>query len=530
MKFSPVQKSQSTSCCDLSPSALALFLAVLIGLVAISDQSLWIDEANSAVKAMQSTWEEFREAMTLDRSSDLQMPFYMAGLWGWEKLFGSSEFTLRAFNLPFFVLALLAITRCMEIPRIQKVFFVLFACVSPFLWAYLDEARPYILQFCGAVLAMTGLLNAAQPGHSQPSARLPLRDLILFSAGILVLCGSSLIGVIYSFFFGLAFIVAWLRRESISAFFKRADFWIVAVVSAILLAALGVYYFWTLQIGAKASGVGKTNLLSIGFAVYEFLGFSGLGPGRADLRENPVAALKGNLPFLAAFAAISGVFFLVGAKCLLKRSTQPNNESRGDIFPVRLIGGTALLCTGVVVLLGIFGQFRIVGRHFMPLFPFFLLLISILAVALWESEKKLLRGVVCLILLASLASALAFRFSPVHAKDDYRSAAAEAREVLDEGGVVWWAADPAGAEYYGLPKMMRGVPVLWKDSASAVSVIVSNLPETDLAQLPPPTLVIISKPDIYDNSGTISRFLKQNSFFLDRNAVPAFSFARKSAP
>lgn len=523
-----MQKAQSTSCCDLSPSALALFLAVLIGLVAISDQSLWIDEANSAVKAMQSTWAEFRAAMTLDRNSDLQMPFYMAGLWGWEKLFGSSESTLRAFNLPLFVLALLVVTKCMELPRIQKVFFVLFACVSPFLWAYLDEARPYILQFFGAVLAMAGLWNAAQPGHSQTPARFPLRDLILFSAGILILCGSSLIGVIYSFFFGLAFLVAWLRRESISAIFKRADFWIVAGVSAILLAALGMYYFWTLQIGAKASGVGKTNLLSIGFAVYEFLGFSGLGPGRADLRENPVAALQGNLPFLAAFAAISGIFFLVGAKCLLRQCTQSSKESRGGVFPVLLIGGTALLCAGIVVLLGIFGQFRIVGRHFMPLFPFFLLLISILAVALWESEKKLQRGIVGLILLASLASALAFRFSPVHAKDDYRSAAEEAREFLDTGGVVWWAADPAGAEYYSLPKMMRGVPVLWKDSASAISVIVSNLPETDLAKLPTPTLVIISKSDIYDSSGSIVRFLEQNGFTLDRNAVPAFSFVHRN--
>lgn len=515
---------------SLSASALALSLGVLLALIAVSDQSLWIDEANTAVIAMAESFSGFQQGLENDKGSTMQMPFYVAGLWGWEKLFGSSEFTLRAFNLPFFVLALLVVTKCMELPRIQKVFFVLFACVSPFIWAYLDEARPYILQFCGAVLAMTGLWNAAQPGHSTPPARLPLRDLLLFSAGILLLCGSSLIGVIYSFFFGIAFLVAWLRRESISATFKRADFWIIAGVSAILLAALGMYYFWTLQIGAKASGVGKTNLLSIGFAVYEFLGFSGLGPGRADLRENPVAALKGNLPFLAAFAAVSGAFFLVGAKCLLKPSTQPNNENRRGAFPVLLIIATALLCAGVVVLLGIFGQFRVVGRHFMPLFPFFLLLISILAVALWESEKKFQRGIVGLVLLASLASALAFRFSPVHAKDDYRSAAEEAREVLGEGGVVWWAADPAGAEYYDLPEMARGVPVPWKDSASAFSMIVSNLPETDLAKLPIPTLVILSKPDIYDSSGSIVRYLEQTGFTLDRNVVPAFSFARKYAP
>lgn len=487
-------------------SAIVLIFCLLVGGIAISTQSLWIDEANTAMPVMERSLSGFVSRLENDKGSTMQMPLYMAGLWGWEKFFGSSEFALRSFNLPFFVLALLAITICIELSRIQKVFLVLFTCASPFLWAYLDEARPYILQFCGAVLAMIGLWNAAQPGHFQTPARLPIRDLLLFSAGILILCGSSLIGVIYSFFFGLAFFVAWLRRESIPAIFKRPDFWIVAVLSATLLAALGIYYFWTLQIGAKASGVGKTNLLSIGFAVYEFLGFSGLGPGRADLRENPVAALKGNLPFLAAFAAISGAFFLVGAKCLLKRSPQPNNENRGGVFPALLIVATALLCAGVVVLLGIFGQFRIVGRHFMPLFPFFLMLISILAVALWESEKKLQRGIVCLILLASLASALAFRFSPVHAKDDYRSAAAEAREVLDAGGVVWWAADPAGAEYYGLPKAKSNNQTE-SDTLRGSLFLVSNAERSYLEVLPDPKLVVLSKPDIYDASSQLKKWL-----------------------
>ena len=63
-----------------------LFLLLIAGataFLAVSSQSLWIDEANSAVKAIVPTWSEFVAKMSVERGSDLQMPGYMILLWIW---------------------------------------------------------------------------------------------------------------------------------------------------------------------------------------------------------------------------------------------------------------------------------------------------------------------------------------------------------------------------------------------------------------------------------------------------------------
>src|SRR5437879_429416 len=82
---------------------LTVALAVLISLVAVSGRSLWIDEALTAVKAMEPTLAGWSQAMLQDKTSDLQMPLYMVYIWGHEKIFGPSEWSLRLANLPWFV-------------------------------------------------------------------------------------------------------------------------------------------------------------------------------------------------------------------------------------------------------------------------------------------------------------------------------------------------------------------------------------------------------------------------------------------
>ena len=46
--------------------------------------------------------------MVAEKMSDLQMPLYMAYVWGWARLFGAEEWVLRAANLPWFIGGLLA--------------------------------------------------------------------------------------------------------------------------------------------------------------------------------------------------------------------------------------------------------------------------------------------------------------------------------------------------------------------------------------------------------------------------------------
>ncbi len=497
------------------PGILALLLGIATALVAVSGQSLWIDEANSALKAITPTWTIFSQTMQTELGSDLQMPLYMLMLWGWEKIFGHSEYALRALNIPLFVFALIVLGSARRLAISTRLFALLFACTSPFLWSYLDEARPYTLQFLAAVTAAVPLINLCLCSEPPPTG-----DLAIFTAGIVLLCASSLIGVIYSLLFGTAFLLLWIQRESWRSLLARKDLHIAATVGVVLLALLAGYYAWSLHVGAKASSVGRTNAFTIGFALYEFLGFSGFGPARSALRDSPVAAIVPLLPMLTAYLA-AWVFFLLIARRgtrFFDISATGHDISFGIVVPLLIVAAASFVA---IVLLGRVGEFRVVGRHFMPLYPFLLIGVSTLATGAWASGRWIPRSAVVLLLLASVASAATYRFAPRHAKDDYRSAAALAREDADKGQVIWWAADRAAANFYQVfPQLMNAEPGFETNERTQV-FMANNRSAEYLKRLPAPTLVILSKPDINDGNGCLREFLVTRNYKVTEQ-LPAF--------
>jgi len=230
--------------------AATLVFVTLIAVVAVSNQSLWIDEGNSAMKAIQPSFVLFWEKMKELGGSDLQMPLYMGLLWMWEKIFGHSEYALRAQNIPFFALSAAVLLYLWDSERRLKLAFVFLMCFSPLLWVYLDEGRPYIFQFFGAACVLVALWNQAKMSHLN-------KNLAIFCLGSLALCGSSLTGVIFTFWFGLAFIVILIRQNAWRSIFSSKQTLVALMVTSIGMCCLGMYYFWTLSQGARASGVGK---------------------------------------------------------------------------------------------------------------------------------------------------------------------------------------------------------------------------------------------------------------------------------
>src|SRR5580704_15398813 len=109
--------------------------AVLVGLLAITRQSLWIDEALTAAKAAQPDLGGWWRAMLVDKASDLQMPLYMAYVWGFAKIFGTSEWALRAANIPWFVAGIFAVGKTNFFRRFSL---AVVALISPFARYYLD--------------------------------------------------------------------------------------------------------------------------------------------------------------------------------------------------------------------------------------------------------------------------------------------------------------------------------------------------------------------------------------------------------
>jgi uncharacterized membrane protein len=474
--------------------AAALVFVALIGVIAVSNQSLWIDEGNSAMKAIQPSFMLFWEKMKELSGSDLQMPLYMGLLWAWEKIFGHSEYALRSLNIPFFTLSAGILLYLWDAERRLKLAFVFLMCFSPMLWVYLDEARPYIFQFFGATSILVALWNQAKTPHLN-------KNLVIFCIGALALCGSSLTGVIFTFWFGLAFLFILIRQHAWRSIFSSKQNLVSLIVTSIGLSGLGLYFFWTLSQGARASGVGKTDLLSIGFCFYELLGFSGLGPDRLSLREHGITSLKPFFLPLTSLVIALTAFGISSALYITKSSRM--HRTKIFIFAAVFCGAVSMVAVGYIA------HFRVLGRHLMPILPFVLLLVSLGLMHLWQSDKKLSRAVVLTLCPLLIFSSLSTRFSPRFAKDDYRTAAQIAKSSLEDVKTIWWAADSATANYYGLEFSEKVINVM-------------GFSKSDLQNADMPSLVFLSKLDIYDSNRIISNFLDKNNF-IDTKIIKAFS-------
>lgn len=490
-------------------TGILLITGLVIAITAISEKSFWIDESNSAIKALAPTWSGFLGRMYVDRGSDLQMPGYMTALWVWEKITGPEEFALRSMNAPLFLGALCLVCFMLRVTMRRKALFVLFACSSSFLWIYLDEARPYILQFLGASLAMIGLYNMVV----LPCRNLMPRDSMLVLLGLVILLSSSLSTIIFvALYWVLLFYVIVKNYTKIRLLNNRS--FICAVISSVIISLLlAVYYYWTLGTGARASSVGKTNALSIVFCFYELAGFSGFGPGRGDLRASPILALKNHILFLTIYAINILAF---GFLCF----TPISRRLSGLKKPIILLICVVLMGVAIMFILGMTTHFRVLGRHLMPAFPFIVLAVSIGADNAIKMHKKVGLMMVSITIVLMFASSLIIRFSEYHAKDDYRGAAMQAKTSILKGGTVWWAADTSGALYYA-------VPIKHPESDLKGVYLTVNPTEAELGKLPSPDTVILSKADIYDNSGSLQEWLKSHGYLL---SVKLQSFSVYSRP
>lgn len=476
-----------------------LLAAFGVSLLATSGQSFWIDEGNSGFKAIQENFAAFWAIMIQDKGSDLQMPLYMFSIWLWEKLVGSSEFALRAMNIPFFLGSIATVLFALRQRMRHRFAFVVLACLWPMVWIYLDEARPYMFQFCGATLLLVALVNTCSDEQA-----LSLGDLILFCAGSLLLASASLTGVIYVFFFAVLFL--WLVRRCLRSIISSPAHLLVIAFAFLLMLALGGYYAWTLKMGARASSAGQTNLVSILFCWYELIGFSGMGPGRNSLRESGILALK---PYVFQLGVLS-----LGLAAFLGCSLAANRQSREVPRRVVLVvcaaaaGGLAILAAGIVM------DFRVLGRHLMPFVPFLLYLLAILLCSLFQSPSRVLRTVGSLFLLLLLVSCLQLRFGTRFAKDDYRDAAKVARHAVESGRCVWWAADVTSGRFYGVD--------IVEPTRPGHAFVANNRDTSFLAALPPADLVVLSKKDIYDPNGHL-RTLLQSRGFTVTSRLPAMT-------
>lgn len=459
---------------------LPLLLAIGVGALAVSSQSFWMDESATAITASQPNFSTWCRAMALNTGSDQQMPLYMLFAWLWEKFWSYGEWALRAANLPWLALALAALPR-----RPTQLLPVVL--ISPFLWFYLNEARPYALQICAGLLLLGALARLADNSNEKTGYR-------WFATGIVLLAGSSLIGMIWAGAFLISALI-FLHPEKCRRLVVENR--LTTAAATIFLSALAVYYWWTLMHVSNVTA-GETGIGNLAFAGYELLGFAGLGPGRAEIRTAGLASFLPFWPQLMVAVAVTTVVLLAGLKAGFQS------------VPRRVWLGVAVAFGAATVFLFVAGElkhFRVLGRHFAPLAPLLLLL---LAAGLNELRQRgrVGRAVVVIFISSSLASAFSLRFAERHAKDDYRSAAAVAHAAAAQHLRVWWCADINAGLYYGLPvapELAATTNQIW---------LALNASANALARQPVPDVVVLSRPEINDPLGAVRDWLAQNHFHV----------------
>jgi hypothetical protein len=325
------------------------------------------------------------------------------------------------------------------------------------------------------------------------------------ATAVLVLFASSLLGTVWAVSFVIAMLVV---RRGLPA--RRP----VLIAVALLIAAFAAYYAFTWSDAARGYHRSGASLLSLPFVAYELLGFSGFGPGKLQLRAEPVRSLIRSLPALLPLAATMTLFAVFALRHLPRR---PWNR------PATLVWSIALGVPSLVIFLGAFlFDYRPLPHNFLPAVPALLIGLAAVMQRALEHKSVFWRAAATLLPLLWLASSLNFRWQPVHAKDNYRDAAALAAAALRDNKEVWWAADPAAAYIYLTPVALEEMPGrAWAMQAPSWN---------DIRFKFPPRVIVISKPHIFDPQGAVARYAAENRF-VPALQLQAFTiFTREGDP
>jgi hypothetical protein len=267
-----------------------------------------------------------------------------------------------------------------------------------------------------------------------------------------------------------------------------------------LFGSLGIYCLAILHRGGYGV-VGRPGLANLAFAVYEFLGFSGLGPPRNDLRMQPILALVGAYWFWFSIGALA--WLSVAALFLdLTFSKQMDGLLR-NLLVVLLIGFAFGIASSMAL------QHQFWGRHLMGIFPFFMLMImqSLGAQSAHTRTELKRHAALLLLVVAWTVSCCRLRFMPQYAKDDYRAATAEVLAVSRlRGSKIVWLADAFTARYYGLASdntsdmanalPATSLPILGR--ASQPQNFTHEQAEAYVRRSKSTIVLALSRPDLFD--------------------------------
>ncbi|MFC1497330.1 hypothetical protein ACFLS1_02505 [Verrucomicrobiota bacterium] len=460
-------------------------VTLLLLTLAINGDSLWIDEITTA---WLSSATSFIDLIARIRStgSEAQMPMFVVYMWGWVRMFGTSEWYLRASNIPWIIIGILSLARLLRNYNCREACLLL--CLWPVLTYHMNEARPYIMTFSSAALTWVALDQLIiKPSTNRGWWRMA------FLAGFGACIGASMLNL----FVVPALIVYVIMRSRLLYSEEKSaiqTLWqnnrSVFLGAGAILMVFVVYYIWTLKngYGGQKTSFSITNLC---FACYEWSGFSGIGPPREIMRNLSFGEIAYGWRYVLLFFSLCWgyVFFvwIFEARKIMRLTFVPLTS---------FVTGNFLLLIAAVL-----APASLWGRHFVFTGPMFILLLAIVLGRIGVNRRSFIT-LILVVLMFSVSSAR-LRFDKQYKKDDYRHAVEVISSFKNEASefisLAWVGYDRAYSHYSN--------KTLGADTA-APDVVANNWTVSQVEEWlarHPHCLLLLHRPDKWDNTGAWGR-------------------------
>jgi len=393
--------------------AAALLHAVL-GVIGLSDQSLWLDEVMSISIATSNLEEAARWFSFLPE----QHPFYYLVAKVWLSLFGTTEAALRSLSLLFGVVTIplfFILVRDL-LGKVQGCAAALLLASSPFWLYYSQEGRMYTLL---VFLVVWASILAFKEMRTQD-----LKEVGLPWAYWCV----AIVGMYTHVFF--AFVVL---AHAVAMLIRSSD-WRHNVSRALLMGfpVLVAYLPWLwLILTNMPEGQSWKNLTHVLFGVpYTLTRFAigyGVLPANYRWKEHVGESLIEDAPFLVVVILAHAILFIRGGMVLAGCT----RESRVFLASALLVPLLVPLALAPIMILS--GE-----RYFLVVLPAYLSILSAGIVAyLTPGRHRLLRAAVpALLLLATARAVAAYQTNPDYGKEQWREVVARIETQSTPGSTL----------------------------------------------------------------------------------------------
>lgn len=483
--------------------------ALILAAFAVDGQSLWLDEFGTWKLCSVTSFDKWVPTFLHWHNSDTQIPLYHFYMFLWARIVPLTEYGLRIANLPWFIMGLYAILSALPNNRRFLIIVTLAFGLHPMIWYYMNEARPYMVIFCGAALASSWFLYILR--NDQRYIRQSDNQIWRLVIGLFILMSTSLLGVIWSVTFFILAIVVLMQRIDILKNFAMSDSLLLIAASALLMPVF-VHYGVTVINGVGATALYENTLMSFGFGFYELFGLVGLGPGRIELRDFGIVKL-GEYQFVLSIA----ITFFIG---LLWVGLAGAYRVNARFLKWALL--SFILPVIILYILGDVKHWRIVGRHLYPLIIPISLLFAFgfeILIVKYSTSQAVLRisylvfGIV--VVCCFTYSTYMISTSPIHKRENYLVAAEIATNEINSGASVWWVAEKFGAQYYKVPFSDKVVCKV----CNYDFVLLANPEASELNGLKQPGLIVYSRQDTYDSNHAISKFIEAEHYVLAQSLM-----------